>query len=173
MKSTDRGFSIEGLIGTALTLLALLINPDDPGWRIVILVSAGLLFLNAVRKSQWAERTSPILTLNGESFPDDTESFLRKLSAYTFVILGITIFGFVTWPSKQFALPGDAVVLSGPVTSQIQFHPTPKGILPNVPDVQPGTDMKVPIGHAIGAPGKDVKPMVPPSPPTRVTATAQ
>jgi hypothetical protein len=174
MKSTDRGFSIESLVGTALTLLILLINPEEPRWRIIILVSASLAFLIAVGKSQWARRTSPILTLNGEFFPDDDDSFLRKLPAYTFVLLAITIFGFATWPSKDFGVPGDAVILTGPVTSPIQYHPTPKGILPNEPGVQPGAEIKGPVAGVIGAPVKTVKPpALHPAAPTNVTAIVQ
>lgn len=174
MNSTDRGFSIDWLLGTALTLLILLINPDESGWRMILLVSAGLLFLIAVGKGQWVKRTDPILTLTGAAVADDGDTFSRRLRAYAFVIVGITVFGFVTWPSKPIGLSGDVVLLPGMDTPQIQFHPTPKAIPPIVPGVQPGTEMKEPIGRAIGAPVKVVKPRpVTPGPPRNLTITVQ
>jgi hypothetical protein len=107
MKSTERGVSIEWLLGMALTLVVLLVDPEKPGWRILILVAIAVLFVDAVRKSQWMKRGSPILTLTGEFFPDDGESFSRKLSGYALVLLGIAIFGFVTWPTRYSVAPGD------------------------------------------------------------------
>ena len=168
------GFSSEWLVGTALTLLILLINPEEPAWRIFILASAALAFLIAVGKRQWARRTSLILTLTGESFADDDDSFLRKLPAYTFVLLATTVFGFATWPLKDFGVRGDVVLLSGSVTPPIQYHPAPKGILPNEPGVQPGSEIKGPVRRAVGTPAKDVKPpKLNPAPPRNVVATVQ
>jgi hypothetical protein len=165
MKSTDRGFSIEWLLGTVASLLVLLINPEQPGWRMAILVLAGALLLSAVRKTRWANQTSQILTLipNGEMSPDDAGVFWRKLQGYAVVILCIVIFGVVTWPSKQIVSSGDAVLLSGPVTSQIEFHPTTQhGILPNTSVSGSGVEKKP--GQVIG--NQANRPPLPPSAPT-------
>jgi hypothetical protein len=166
MNSPDQGFSIEGSITTAVGLLLLLIRPEQPVWRIVLLALAGSLFLNVVRKSQWAKRSNPILTLTGESFADDDDTFMRKLRAYALIIFVIAAFGFVTWPENPTAIPGDGVLFYSSATSQIQFQ-TPKGILPNKPDAQPGTETKQATGPILGAPVKGVKLAThPPAPPT-------
>jgi hypothetical protein len=174
MDATNQGLSVEWLLGTGLTLLVLLINPEQAGWRIGILATAGLVFLNAVRKSQWAQRTNLIITLNGESFAEDGDTFLRKLTAYAFVVLGIAVLGLVTWPSRSIVGTGDEVIFTGPETSQIQYHPTPNGILTNEPNVQSGAEKKQTTGRVLGTPGKDVKPPVArPSPPRSLTVIAK
>src|ERR1019366_1257648 len=117
MDSKEHGFSIQGSIETAVALSLLLINPEQPFWRIVILLSMGLLLLDAVRKSQWVKRTSPILTLTGESFADDDDTVSRKLKAYASVILGIAILGFVTWTPKPIDVPGDGGLFYSPAES--------------------------------------------------------
>jgi hypothetical protein len=173
MNTTDRGFSIDWLFATALAILLLLINPEQLVWRIILLAAAGLLLLNVVRKSEWVRRSNPILTLTGESFVDDDDTFRRKVKGYGLVTVGMLVFSFVTWPSKPIGYSGDVVVLPGSVTSQIEYHPTTKGILPNVPGVQPGAETNEPIGRVIGAPVKTVKPTRVPNPPRNVTATAE
>jgi hypothetical protein len=174
MNSTDQGFSIEGSITTALGVLLLFARPEQPGWRITLLVFAGLFLLNGVRKSQWAKRTNPIPSITGQSYADDDDTFWPKLRAYAFVILGVTVLGFVTWPPKPDTGLDNGVLFYSPDTSQIQFH-TPKGILPNKSDVQPGAEAKggnKPVELPLN--GRDFKPpAIRPAPPTGVSATAQ
>jgi hypothetical protein len=161
MDSKDQQFSIEGLIGIVLALAVPLIDPEQPGWRIAILVASGLILLHVVGKSQWVKRSTPILTLKGEFFADDDDTFMRKIRAYGLVVIGITAFGFVSWPSKDVGVFGNVVVLIGPAASQIQYVPTLKGILPNKSDVQTGAETKSSAGGVLGAPVKHVKPAAP------------
>jgi hypothetical protein len=174
MNTTDQGFSKEGLMGIALAILLLLINPEELVWRIILLATAGLLLLNVVRKSEWVSRSNPILTLSGESFADDDDPFWRKVKGYGLVTLGMLVFTFVTWPSKPVGFSGDVVILPGTATPQIQFHPTPKGILPDAPEVQPGPEKKQATGRAAGVPVQNVKPPAArPNPPGGLTAIVQ
>ena|ERR1019366_1861722 len=172
MDSKEQGFSIQGSIETAVALSLLLINPEQPFWRIVILLSMALLLLDAVRKSQWVKRTSPILTLTGESFADDGDTVSRKLKAYAFVILGIAVFGFITWSPKPIEIPGDGVLFYSPTESKLQYSPTPKGILPNKPDANV-SEMKQAAGPILGAPAKGARPSIRPSAPSALSATAR
>ena len=150
----------------------LLINPEQPTWRIVILVGSGLLLLNVVRKSQWVKRSNPILTLTGESFANDDDTVLRKLKAYVSLVLVIAAFGFITWPDKLIGIPGDGVTFYSSDASQLRYSPTPKGILPNKPDVIVGSNTKQAAGPILGAPAKGARPStVLPNPPSSLTIT--
>lgn len=171
MDLKEQGFSVEASITTAVALLLLLISPEQPVWRIVILAASALLLLNVVRKSRWVKRSNPILTLTGESFADDDDTVSRKLGAYASVVLVIAVFGIITWPQKPIGIPGDAVLFYGPAESQHRYSPTPKGILPNKPDVRVGSDTKQAAGPVLGAPANGARPSVRPAAPSALTVT--
>jgi hypothetical protein len=171
MDSKDQGFSIEASITTSAAFLLLLIQPEQPAWRIIILTTSGLLLLNVVRKSRWAKRTNPILTLKDEPYADDDDTFLRKIPACTLVILGIVAFGVLTWPPKPIDIPGDGVLFYSPAETQLHYHPTPNGILPSKPDAKLGSETKRVTGPTLGATVKGVKtPLIRPAAPNAPTA---
>jgi hypothetical protein len=174
MNSTDRVLSTEALIGICLALVLVLVDPEQPGWRILILASLGLVLLNIVRKN-WGKRKDSILTLTGEFFSDDEDTFLTKLPGYVAVVLFTAILGFATWPHQSVGFSGDVVVLSGTGTPPIQYNPpSSKGIVPSPPLAQVGANVKKPVGQA-GIPGKGTKPPVPVAPrsPINLEATVK
>jgi hypothetical protein len=174
MDSNERGISIEGLIAIFLGFLLALINPEQAFWRICILASMAGVLLNLVRR-KWTIQRNPILTLTGKSSPEDEDTFLSKFPGYVFATLLIVVIGVVTWPTEPFSFSGDAVILPGAAPPPIQYiPPTPKGILPSPPVVQPGPVSNHQTGR-IGVPPKAAKPQVPAAPaaPSNLKATAQ
>ncbi len=154
-------------VGIELALLYPLIDVEDPRWRIAILVAAGLVALEIVRKIEWVKESDQILSLNCEPPTDDCGIFSRKLRVYMLVVLVFTLLGFGNLPPKQMGVPGDGVILAIPAASQIEYHPTEKGILPNA---QPETDSKMTGMGVLGGSAKGAKPvMLRPNAPFNVT----
>jgi hypothetical protein len=152
--------SIEQLlawVGIELALLYPLIDVEDPRWRIAILVAAGLVALHIVRKIEWVNQPDQILSLNGESPTVDAGIFSRKLRGYMLVVLVFTLLGFGNWSPKRTGVPGDGVILAIPAASQIEYHPTEKGILPNA---QRETDSKMTAVGVLGGSARGTKPVM-------------
>jgi hypothetical protein len=77
--------SLEGALGIA-GLFLLLIDPQKTGWRILILIFAAVLILDAIRRTDWAKKPAE-----------------RKVHSivYLVVILVVLLFGYFTWPSTE------------------------------------------------------------------------
>jgi hypothetical protein len=85
----------------ALALLLLLIDPQQPFWRIAILLVSTFLLADVVRKTAWIKQGHIELSIVRGVVENPASGYWRTVSAIVFVFLGMAIFGLITWPKRQ------------------------------------------------------------------------
>src|ERR1700692_1353058 len=93
-------FSIEWKVGLGLTIVFLLMDPNNVGWRITLLAVACLLFMDAARNSVWAKGKVDNLSLTAGITSHESPSLLRSALLCCLIICIVVVFGFITWPIR-------------------------------------------------------------------------